>query len=268
MHTFNSEACHFYTLHSRQERGFITYWSTHDALIIWGLEDVNFISRAALTVRSHQTRMKRYVRMIYMLSQCKDAIDNPAALFAWITWRELSVWGASWKCLTLADVRAALTNQELALAVTSLRAEAENPKQQWRTKLLWLYVGTRSCTILLPTFTKTGIHFPTRLELPAEAPPMTRIHVCCVVNFTREWSEFLARMKGVNSKCSSVQLCENSTIYTRLVWTHLTSHFMSIWQNRMSYYIHTETEMSSLQTVRKKVWFDLKLWQILLFYSK
>jgi len=27
----------------------------------------------------------------------------------------------------------------------------------------------------LRTFTKTGIHFATRLELPAEAPPMTRI---------------------------------------------------------------------------------------------
>ncbi len=191
MHTFNSAACHFYTLHSMQERGFITYWSTHDALIIWGLEDVN-ISRAALTVRSHQTRMKRYVRMIYMLSQCKDAIDNPAALFAWITWRELSVWGAwhaSWKFLTLADVRAALTNQELALAVTSLRAEAENPKQQWRKNLLWLYVGTRSCTILLRTFTKTGIHFATRLELPAEAPPMTWIHICCV---------FHVRMKRIS----------------------------------------------------------------------
>ncbi len=37
---------------------------------------------ASLKVRSHQTRMKRYARMIYMLSQCKDAIDNPAALFA------------------------------------------------------------------------------------------------------------------------------------------------------------------------------------------
>ncbi len=32
--------------------------------------------------RSHQTRMKRYAQIIYMLSQCKDAIDNPAALFA------------------------------------------------------------------------------------------------------------------------------------------------------------------------------------------
>ncbi len=72
--------------------------------------------------------MKRYVQMIYMLSQCKDAIDNPAALLAIRTNR------ASWKIWTLLDIRVALTNQELALAVTSLRAEAENPKQQWRTK--------------------------------------------------------------------------------------------------------------------------------------
>ncbi len=41
--------------------------------------------------------------------------------------------------------RQSCDNQELALAVTSLRAEAENPKQQWRTNLSWLYVDTRSC---------------------------------------------------------------------------------------------------------------------------
>ncbi len=37
------------------------------------------------------------------------------------------------------------------------------------------------------------------------------------------WSEFHARMKRVNSKCSSVQLRANSAIYSRksrLVWTH------------------------------------------------
>ncbi len=68
-------------------------------------------------------------------------------------------------------------------------------------------MGTRSCTILLRTFTKTGIHFATN-----------------EVNFTREWSEFHMRMKQVNSKCSSVQLHTNSAIYSlhsRLVWTHL-----------------------------------------------
>ncbi len=75
-----------------------------------------------------------------MLSRCNDAIDNPAALFARMRRRELH---ARIERLmrhsrelkkTLADIRVALTNQELALAVTSLRAEAENPKQQWRTK--------------------------------------------------------------------------------------------------------------------------------------
>ncbi len=86
-----------------------------------------WFSDLPLKVRSHQTQMKRYAQMIYMLSQSKDAIDNPAALFVRMRRRE-------W-----------LTNQELALPITSLRVEAENPKQQWRTKLLWLYVGTRSC---------------------------------------------------------------------------------------------------------------------------
>ncbi len=42
--------------------------------------------RRLLKVRSHQKRMKRYAQMIYMLSQCKDAIDNPAVLFAWMAW--------------------------------------------------------------------------------------------------------------------------------------------------------------------------------------
>ncbi len=45
----------------------------------------------AVKMRSHQTRMKWFTRMIYMLSQCKDAIDNPAALFARMRQCELSV---------------------------------------------------------------------------------------------------------------------------------------------------------------------------------
>ncbi len=35
-----------------------------------------------LKVRSHQTRMTRIAQIIYMLSKCKDAKDNPAALFS------------------------------------------------------------------------------------------------------------------------------------------------------------------------------------------
>ncbi len=177
--------------------------------------------------------IKRYARMIYMLSQCKDAIDNPAALFAqrrrceWprmvrmtqISWA-FGANRASWKIWTLADIRTTLTNQELAQAVTWLWAEAENSKQQWRTNLLWLYVGTRSCTILLRTFTKTNIHFATRLELPGRSPSHdANSHLLC--------SEFHVRMKWVNSKCSSLQLRANSAIYSLhscLMWTHLKAH--------------------------------------------
>ncbi len=37
--------------------------------------------------------MKRYARIIYMLSQCKDAIDNYAALFARITMARIECLG-------------------------------------------------------------------------------------------------------------------------------------------------------------------------------
>ncbi len=146
-----------------------------------------------LKVRSHQTRMKHYVRIIYMLCQCKDrhAIDNPAALF---------VNSASWKIWTLADIRTALTNQELDLAVTSLRAEAETMED----KVIVVVCGYPELYIHLSTFTKTGIHFATRLELPGRSPShdtysrllcsefhtqMVRISHANAVNFTREWSE-------------------------------------------------------------------------------
>ncbi len=150
---------------------------------------------AAFKVRSHQTRMTRIAQMIYMLSQCKDAKDNPAALFARMRRRECRK--LSWKIWTLADIRAALTNQELALAVTSLRAEAENPKQQWRTNKSWLYEGTRSCIYIFVLLQKQEYILQPDWSCLAEAPPMTRIRVCCVtlVNFTREWSEFEAKSR-------------------------------------------------------------------------
>ncbi len=146
--------------------------------------------------------------LIYMLSQCKDALDNPAALFARmarITRRELSVR----KIWILADIRVALTNQELALAVTSLSVEAENPKQQWRKKVV--ACGYPELYIHLRTFTKTGIHFATRLELPGRSPSHDAYsRLLC--------SEFHARMKRVNSKCSSVQLRIARFIHFIRVW--------------------------------------------------
>ncbi len=158
--------------------------------------------------------------MIYMLSQCKDTKDNPAALFARMRRRKLIFFfcanRASWKIWTLADIRAALTNQELALAVTLLRVEARNVKSQttMEDKFIVVVCGYPELCVHLPTFTKTGIHFATRLELPGRSPSHdANLHLLC--------SEFHTRMARVNSKCSSVQLRANSAIYSHLVWTHL-----------------------------------------------
>ncbi len=62
--------------------------------------------------------------------------------------------------------------------------------------------------ILLHTFTKTGIHLATRLELPGRSSSHD-------ANSRLLCSEFHARMKRVNSKCSSVQLHANNAIYSR-----------------------------------------------------
>ncbi len=56
----------------------------------------------------------------------------------------------------------------------------------------------------------TNSHFATTLELPAEAPPIfANSHLLCI--------EFHARMKRVNSKCSSVQLRAIYSLHSHLV---------------------------------------------------
>ncbi len=94
-----------------------------------------------------------------MWSQCKDVNRHPAARFARMTRREFSVLGvcrASWKIWTLADIRAALTNQELALVVTWLRRSERRGSETTMEEKISL-LDTRSCTIHLHTFTETGI---------------------------------------------------------------------------------------------------------------
>ncbi len=83
-------------------------------------------------------------------------------------------------------------------------------------KVIVVVCGYPDLYIHLWTFTKTGINFATRLELPGRSPSHDAYsRLLC--------SEFHARMKRLNSKCSSVQLGANSAIYSlhsRLVWTH------------------------------------------------
>ncbi len=122
---------------------------------------------ASLKVRSHQMQMKHYAQIMYMLSQCKDTIDNRAALFARMRrreWRELC--GANW-----------------AFDEPFTRIARVEKSELWRI-FPDLYIHLR-------TFTKTGIHFATRLELPGRSPSHDAYsRVLC--------SEFHARMVRIS----------------------------------------------------------------------
>ncbi len=92
-------------------------------------------------------------------------------------------------------------------------------------KLIVVVCGYLELYIHVHTFTKTGIHFAMRLELPGRSPSHDAyLHLLC--------SEFHTWMKWVNSKCSSVQLRANSAIYwlhSRLEWTHLKTILRRYW---------------------------------------
>ncbi len=147
--------------------------------------EITDLNSSVLKVCSHRTRMTRIARMIYMLSQCKDAIDNPAALFARMRRRELRV-NQSGACSS-SDV------------ITSGGRKSETTMEDKVIVVVCGYPEQRDWSCL------------------AEAPPMTRIRVCCVVNFTCEWCEFQAR-----TEVSKLKMFKHPTTrHSRLVWTHL-----------------------------------------------
>ncbi len=130
--------------------------------------------------------------MIYMLSQCKDAIDNSRELKNFCGYsRRVNQSGAC----SSSDV------------ITSGGRKSETTMEK---KVIVVVCGYPELYIHFRTFTETGIPFATRLELPGRSPSHD-------VNSRLLCSEFHARMKRVNSKCSSVQLRANSAIYSRLV---------------------------------------------------
>ncbi len=98
-----------------------------------------------------------------------------------------------------------------------IRSGGRKSETTMEDKLIVVVCGYLELYIHLRTFTKTGIHFAMRLELPGRSPSHDAyLRLLC--------SEFHTWMKRVNSKCSSVQLRANSAIYwlhSHLEWTHL-----------------------------------------------
>ncbi len=127
-------ACKFY-LRLQSYVHFHKSYHTHANLL--GVKLPSYWSHRCDRTRQRVKSMQRRDRQSCGAIRAKEAVRMTR--FVQITWRELSVWGV-WRAFrairkigTLADICAVLTNQELALAVTWLRAEGENPKQQSRT---------------------------------------------------------------------------------------------------------------------------------------
>ncbi len=149
----------------------------------------------SLKVRSHQTRMTRMTQMIYMLSQCKDAKDNPAALFGeWgggngANFAFFSRENRKWRELKNLNFGRYSRRVNQSGACSSSDVITSGGRKSKTT--IVVVCGYPELYIHLRTFTKTGIHFATRLELPAESQTHD-------ANSRMLCSEFYARMKQIS----------------------------------------------------------------------
>ncbi len=141
-------------------------------------------------VRSHQTRMKCYTQMIYMLTQCKDAIDNPAVLFARMRRREFShLWRLSWKFLNFGGYSRRVNQSGACSSSDVITSGGRKSKTTMKDKVIVVVCGYPELYDTTSYFYKNRNTFCNETGAACRSPSMTRVRVCCVVNFTREWSE-------------------------------------------------------------------------------
>ncbi len=144
--------------------------------------------------------------MIYMLSQCKDAIDNPAALFARTRRRELRELRSANGALNFGGYSRRVNQSGACSSSDVITSGGRKSQTTMEDKLIVVVCATRSCTILLRTFTKTGINLATRLELPRRSPSHdASSRLLC--------SKFHARMKRIShaNKASKLKMFKRPT---------------------------------------------------------
>ncbi len=166
------------------------------------LRKISDWSDASVKVRSHQTRMTRIARLIYMLSQCKDAIDNPAALFARMRrreWCELSVFftrdSHELKNLNFGGYSRRVNQSGACSSSDVITSGGRKSQTTMEDKVIVVVCGYPELYMPLRTFTKTGIHFASRLDLPGRSPSHDAYsRLLC--------SEFHARMAWISHEWS------------------------------------------------------------------
>ncbi len=122
--------------------------------------------------------------MIYMLSQCKDAKDNPAALFARIE----RFFSRKLKNLNFCGYSCRVNQSGACSSSDVITSGGRKSETTMEDKVIVIVCGYPELYIHLCTFTKTGIHFAMRLELPGRSPSHD-------VNLRLLCSEFHTRIK-------------------------------------------------------------------------
>ncbi len=91
-------------------------------------------------------------------------------------------------------VRIEQTSEAIRVTYEICREDARTGIENcWSSQISsFLHVGTRSCIYIFVLLQKQEYILQRDRSCLAEAPPMTRIRICCVVNFTREWRDFHA----------------------------------------------------------------------------
>ncbi len=107
--------------------------------------------------------MTRITLMIYMLSQRKDAKDNPAARMRRRESREL-------KNLNFGRYSRRVNQSGACSSSDVITSGGRTSETTMEDKVIVAVCGYPELYIHLCTFTKTGIHFSTRLELPGRSP--------------------------------------------------------------------------------------------------
>ncbi len=131
-----------------------------------------------------------------MLSQCKDAKDIPAALFARMTRIERffrTIWRESHelKNLNFGGYSRHVNQSGACSSSDVITSGGRKSQTTMEDKVIVVVCGYPELYKHLRTFTKTGIHFATRLELPGRSPSHD-------ANSRLLCSEFHTRMKRIS----------------------------------------------------------------------
>ncbi len=169
----------------------------------------------------------------------KDAIDNPAALFARMRAARIERITRVWKIWTLADICTALINQELASSRDVITSGGRKSETTMEDKLIWVVCGYSELYNTTSYFYRNRNKFSNETVAGCRSPSNDansrllcsefhtneayftqrmneRISRANEAYFTCKWSVFHARMKRISRANEAYFTCEWSVFHARM----------------------------------------------------